>query len=91
MFRTLANVKFLTVMVFFLVLMVTVLLPVIEQIAATVVPLQPSGENANLAITITGVIDTTLTAVFVGMPLVLLGGVILISFVIAGGLRGTSR
>jgi hypothetical protein len=89
MFRTLANVKFLTVMVFFLVLMVTVLLPVIEQIAATVVPLQPSGENANLAIT--GVIDTTLTAVFVGMPLVLLGGVILISFVIAGGLRGTSR
>jgi len=87
MLRTLANIKFLTVMVFFLVLMVTVLL--IEQIAATVVPLQPSGESANLAIT--GVIDTTLTAVFVGMPLVLLGGVILVSFVIAGGLRGTSR
>jgi hypothetical protein len=89
MLRTLSNIKFLTVMVFFLVLMVTVLLPVIEQIASTVVPLQPSGENANLAIT--GVIDSTLTAVFVGMPLVFLGGIILVSFVIAGGLRGTSR
>lgn len=86
MIRTLSNIKFLTVMVFFLVLMVTVLLPVIEQIASTVVPLQPSG-----ALAITGVIQTTLTAVFVGMPLVLLGGVILVSFVIAGGLRGTSR
>jgi hypothetical protein len=89
MLRTLSNIKFLTVMVFFLVLMVTVLLPVIEQIAATVIPLQPSGESVNLAIT--GVIDTTLTAVFVGMPLVFLGGIILVSFVIAGGLRGTSR
>lgn len=86
MIRTLSNIKFLTVMLFFLVLMVTVLLPVIEQIARTVVPLQPSG-----ALAITGVIETTLTAVFVGMPLVLLGGVILVSFVIAGGLRGTSR
>ena len=89
MLRTLSNIKFLTVMVFFLVLMVTVLLPVIEQIANTVVPLQPSGDGVTLAIT--GVIDTTLTAVFVGMPLVLPGGVILVSFVIAGGLRGTSR
>jgi hypothetical protein len=89
MLRTLSNIKFLTVMVFFLVLMVTVLLPVIEQIAATVIPLQPSGESTNLAIT--GVIDSTLTAVFVGMPLVFLGGIILVSFVIAGGLRGTSR
>jgi hypothetical protein len=90
MLRTLSNIKFLTVMVFFLVLMVTVLLPVIEQVAAVVIPLQPeTGESSSLPIT--GVIDSTLTAVFVGMPLVFLGGIILVSFVIAGGLRGTSR
>jgi len=28
---------------------------------------------------------------FLGMPLVMLGGVILIGFVVASGLRGTSR
>ena len=89
MLLPLSNSEFLAVMVFFVVVRVTVLLPVIEQIANTVVPLQPSGDGVTLAIT--GVIDTTLTAVFVGMPLVFLGGIILVSFVIAGGLRGTSR
>lgn len=82
--RTLQNIQFLVVMTFFLVLMVTVLLPTIELITNTIVPLMPDNQA------ISG-IPAILTAVFVGMPLVLLGGTVLVGFVIAAGLRGTSR
>jgi len=38
-----------------------------------------------------GLIDTVETALFLGMPLLLLGGIILVGLVVASGLRGTSR
>jgi len=36
-----------------------------------------------------GTIGTAETVLFLGMPLVLLGGILLLGFVIASGLRGT--
>jgi len=38
-----------------------------------------------------GLIADVETALFLGMPLLLLGGILLVGFVVASGLRGTSR
>jgi len=82
MLRTL---RFVVAMVFFLVVFVGVIAPALSQFSAAM-------EGAMISDgALTGVIGTTETVLFLGMPLVLLGGVILIGFVVASGLRGTSR
>lgn len=84
--------QFLVAMTFFLALMITTVMPAIELIAQTVLPIMSSsGDGAAGSLAISGVIDTTLTAVFVGMPLMLLGGIVLVVFIVGTGLRGTSR
>lgn len=82
MLRTL---RFVVAMVFFLVVFVGVIAPALSQFSSAM-------EGAMISDgALTGVIATTETVLFLGMPLVMLGGVILIGFVVASGLRGTSR
>jgi hypothetical protein len=73
-------IAFLITMVFFLVIYAFVLAPALEIVSSSVqAASQPGIPFAS--------IDTVL---FVGLPLILLGGVILVVFVIATGIRGTS-
>lgn len=76
-------IKFVTATVFFLVLYITTLAPAIEDVSNS---LQTVNGGAG-PLDMWGAVET---ALFLGMPLVLLGGVILIGFVIAFGIRGTS-
>lgn len=78
------TMKFTLAMMFFLVLYVTALAPAIEIVANTVSGLQP----ADPVITSLPAIET---ALFLGMPLLLLGGTLVTLFVVASGLRGSSR
>jgi len=71
---------FLVSMVFFLTIYITIVAPAIEQVSIAVQATSAPGISFSM-------IDT---ALFVGMPLVLLGGIILVLFVVATGLRGTS-
>jgi len=79
----LSNIRFLVAMIFFLVLYVTTLAPAIERVSSAI---QDVGGPA--AVGSYSQVETTL---FVGLPLVFLAGIILIVFVVAAGLRGTSR
>lgn len=76
-------IKFVVATVFFLVLYVTTLAPAIEDVSNS---LQTVNDGAG-PLTMWGAVES---ALFVAMPLLLLGGVILVGFVIAFGLRGTS-
>jgi hypothetical protein len=71
---------FLISTVFFLVIYTQIVAPAIEQVSNSVQSVSAPGISFQL-------IDT---ALFVGLPLVLLGGTIVVMFVIATGLRGTS-
>jgi len=73
-------IGFLTSMTFFVVIYAFILAPALEIVSNSLQAASAPGISfAN--------IDTVL---FVGMPLGLLGGMILVVFVIATGLRGTS-
>jgi hypothetical protein len=73
-------IAFLISMVFFLVIYAFVLAPALEIVSSSVqAASQPGIPFASID-----------TALFVGLPLILLGGVILVVFVIATGIRGTS-
>ena len=71
---------FLVSTVFFLAIYVTVVAPAIEQVSNSVQAVSAPGISFSM-------IDT---ALFVGLPLILLGGTIVVLFVVATGLRGTS-
>jgi TRAP-type C4-dicarboxylate transport system permease small subunit len=73
-------IGFLVSMVFFLTIYGFVLAPALEKVSSSVQAASAPGIPF-------GIFNTVL---FVGMPLVLLGGVILVVFVIATGIRGTS-
>lgn len=79
----LGNIRFLVAMVFFLVLYITTLAPAIERVSSSIQDV--AGPAA------VGSYSQVETTLFVGLPLVFLGGIILIVFVVAAGLRGTSR
>jgi hypothetical protein len=72
---------YMVTIVFFLSVYVTVLAPAIEQVSSAIQAESAPGISF-------GLIDT---ALFVGLPLILLGGTLVLMFVIATGLRGTSR
>jgi len=72
---------YMVTIVFFLSVYVTVLAPAIEQVSSAIQAESAPGISFEL-------IDT---ALFVGLPLILLGGTLVLMFVIATGLRGTSR
>jgi len=73
---------YLVTVVFFLVVYVTLVAPALEQVTDAVTAVDSTGLIAY---------DGVLTALFYGMPLLLLGGVLLVLFVVATGIRGTSR
>jgi hypothetical protein len=81
MFRA---VKLLVGMVFFLVVYVGVVAPGLQRVSSSISGLTP---NAGVD---PGVIGTTETVLFLGMPLLFLGGIILVVALIAVGIRGTS-
>jgi hypothetical protein len=72
---------YMITIVFFLSVYVTVLAPAIEQVSGAIQAESAPGISFAL-------IDT---ALFVGLPLILLGGTLVLMFVVATGLRGTSR
>jgi len=72
---------YMVTIVFFLSVYVTVLAPALEQVSSAIQAESAPGIPFAL-------FDT---ALFVGLPLVLLGGTLVLMFVIATGLRGTSR
>jgi len=80
MFRT---IKLVVAMSVFLVLYVTTIAPAIEDVSASV---QAINDGAG-PLSMWGSVET---ALFVGLPLVMLGGIILVGFIVAVGLRGTS-
>lgn len=80
-----STIRFVIATVFFLVIFAYVLAPALSQVTDALQGLMISDGAA------TGVIGSMETVLFLGMPLVMLGGVLLIGFVAATGLRGTSR
>jgi len=77
-------VRYVTALLVFLLIYVTVLAPVLSQLTGSL-------QSATTQGPLSGIIDPLETAMFVGMPLVLAAGVLLIGFIIAVGIRGTSR
>lgn len=78
----LGNIKFLVSMVFFTVLYIFLLAPAVERASTDIKSVAgPSSVT---------IIESIETALFVGLPLVFVIGSILVSFVVASGLRGTS-
>jgi hypothetical protein len=79
----LGNLKFLVGMVFFTVLYVTTVAPALESVSADIKGVGGPGTVA--------IIETIETALFIGLPLVFVVGILLVGFVSASGLRGSSR
>jgi uncharacterized membrane protein len=79
----LRTVKFVVAMSVFLVLYITTVAPAIESVSSSI-----QSVNGNTGpLSMWGSVET---ALFVGLPLVMLGGIILVGFIVAVGLRGTS-
>jgi len=76
-------IRYVVALIVFLVVYITVLAPVLSQITAALQTATPAGP-------LSGVVDPLETAIFVGMPLILAAGVLIIGFVVAVALRGTS-
>lgn len=80
-----STIRFVIGTVFFLVIFGYALAPALSQVTDALQGLMISDGAA------TGVIGRMETVLFLGMPLVMLAGVMVIGFVVATGLRGTSR
>jgi hypothetical protein len=78
----LRTIRFVVAMTFFLIIYVTTLAPAIEDTSTAV---QAADSGGPL-----GMYGSVETALFVGLPMVMLGGILVIGFVIAVGIRGTS-
>jgi len=76
-------IRYVVALIVFLIIYITVLAPALSQITSAVQTATPAGP-------LSGVIDPLETAIFVGMPLILAAGVLIIGFVVAVALRGTS-
>jgi len=79
----LGTVRFLMAMIIFLIIYITLLAPALDTAVTALAGQHP--ENAAF-----GGYAAVETALFVGMPLVMVGGIILVGFIVAFGLRGTS-
>lgn len=76
--------KLLVGMVFFLVVYAGVLVPALQRVSSSISGMTPTGGVDP------GIIGTTETVLFLGLPLLFLGGIILVVALIAVGIRGTS-
>jgi len=81
----LSTIRFVVATTLFLVLFGFVLAPALNTVSDNI---EGSMETSGPLV---GLIADVETALFLGMPLLLLGGILLVGFVVASGLRGTSR
>jgi hypothetical protein len=76
------TIRLIVSMLAFLVIFAFVIAPALAQFVDAINPFLGGSIGS-------GVVNDTETALFLGMPLLLLGGILLLGFVIAAGLRGT--
>lgn len=76
--------RLLIAMTFVLVIYAGILAPAFQKVIKSLEPLIPSSGVD------TGIVGTTETVMFLGIPLIFGGGIVLVFFLIAVRLRGTS-
>jgi len=77
-------VRFATLTTFLLVLFAFILAPALQTVISELTSVMASSSLTS------SVIGNTTTFLFIGMPLLLLGGALVATFFVAVGLRGTS-
>jgi hypothetical protein len=77
-------IRYMFVIIIFLIVYITIVAPPLAAVTDRISAANPSGG------VVTGVIGNLETVIFVGLPLLLLAGIILIGFIFAVGIRGTS-
>jgi hypothetical protein len=81
----LGTIRYVIGILVFLGIYATVLAPALSQVTDQIFQATPEGAVN------TSLITTLETVMFVGLPMILMAGVIVLGFVVAVGLRGTSR
>jgi len=76
-------IRYMFVTILFLIIYITIVAPPLAAVTDRLSAANPGGVA-------TGVIGDLETVIFVGLPLVLLAGIIIIGFIFAVGIRGTS-
>jgi hypothetical protein len=80
----LGGIRFVIASTFFIIAYLTILAPAIDSVSNSVQSLDNTGGIA--------IYQTLETVLFVGMPLIFVGGILVVVFLVAaGGRRGTSR
>jgi hypothetical protein len=80
----LGGIRFVIASTFFIIAYLTILAPAIDSVSNSVQSLDSTGGIA--------IYQTLETVLFVGMPLIFVGGILVVVFLVAaGGRRGTSR
>jgi len=77
-------IRYMFVTILFLIVYITIVAPPLAAVTDRISAANPSNG------VVTGVIGDLETVIFVGLPLILLAGIILIGFIFAVGIRGTS-
>jgi len=77
-------IRYIFVTIIFLIIYITIVAPPLAAVTDRISAANPGNG------VVTGVIGDLETVIFVGLPLVLLAGIILIGFIFAVGIRGTS-
>jgi hypothetical protein len=77
-------IRYMFVTIIFLIIYITIVAPPLAAVTDRLSAANPSDG------VVTGVIGNLETVIFVGLPLLLLAGIILIGFIFAVGIRGTS-
>ena len=77
-------IRYMFVTIIFLIIYITIVAPPLAAVTDRLSSANPSDG------VVTGVIGNLETVIFVGLPLLLLAGIILIGFIFAVGIRGTS-
>lgn len=79
------TIRLMVALIVFLIIHVFVIMPALQQFFLDTEPFLSPGSGG-----IGGVLGPIRQALFLAMPLLLLGGVVVLGFVIATGIRGTS-
>jgi len=77
-------IRYMFVIIIFLIIYIPIVAPPLAAVTDRISAANPSNG------VVTGVIGDLETVIFVGLPLLLLAGIILIGFIFAVGIRGTS-
>jgi hypothetical protein len=77
-------IRYMFVTIVFLIIYITIVAPPLANLTSAI---STANQGNTVAV---GVIGNLETVIYIGLPLVLLAGVILIGFIFAFGIRGTS-